>query len=95
MYHFTAGYQSAQRSPYQAAAYCACPAGVIEPLSLELDEESEDELESLAGMPLHPRAAGSGSGGPTSGGGLGSGALEDLRAQRFVLLRELWAAAPR
>jgi len=68
-----------------------CPtslAGVIEPLSLELDEESEDELESLAGAPLHPRAA-------VASGGLGSGPLDDQRAQRFVLLRELWAAAPR
>ena len=69
------------------------PAGVIEPLSLEPDEESEDELESLAGMPLHSRNFGSG--GPGAGAaGLGSGQLDDLRAQRFVLLRELWAAAP-
>lgn len=68
------------------------PAGVIEPLSLELDEESEDELESLAGMPLHSRAFGGGLG--AGAAGLGSGQLDDLRAHRFVLLRELWAAAP-
>ena len=64
---------------------------MIEPLSLEMDEESEDELESLAGVPLHPHRAASGSG----SGALALGAADELRAQRFVLLRELWAAAPR
>lgn len=66
---------------------------MIEPLSLEMDEESEDELESLAGVPLHPRAGGAAGG--SGSGALALGAADELRAQRFVLLRELWAAAPR
>ena len=53
-----------------------------------MDEESEDELESLAGVPLNPRGSG-------GGGAQALGAADELRAQRFVLLRELWVAAPR
>lgn len=63
----------------------AATAGAIEPMSLEMDEESEDELEGLAGAPLHaPRGGGVGD---AAGGG------DELRAQRFALLRDLWAAA--
>ena len=74
-------------------------AGIIEPVSVEMDEESEEELEGLAmamGGQHHsdpPPAA-------AAGGGSGSGAplaplgpLDDLQAQRFALLRDLWATA--
>lgn len=53
-----------------------------------MDEESEDELEGLAGQPLHARSSAAAGGDPAAAGG------EELRAQRFVLLRDLWAAAP-
>lgn len=60
---------------------------MVEPLSLEMGEESEDELEVLAGWPAR------------AGGGAGAEALasptggpEELRAQRFLLLRDLWAS---
>ena len=55
----------------------------MEPVSLEMGEESEDELEGLAG--LAPRGGGGGSGSPVPG------APDELRAQRFLLLRDLWA----
>jgi hypothetical protein len=67
-------------------------AGIIKPVSLEMDEESEDELEGMAmegQHQMHPAAAG---GGGSGGGGL-LGPAEELRAQRFALLRDLWATA--
>jgi hypothetical protein len=69
------------------------PAGVVEPMSLELDEESDEELEQLAAVagagphdvPLSPGGA--------SGPLAAPGGTDELRAQRFVLLRDLWASA--
>jgi hypothetical protein len=59
-----------------------------------MDEESEDELEGMAmegRRHMHPAAA---AGGSSSGGGGGPlGPVEELRAQRFALLRDLWATA--
>ena len=64
------------------------PSGVIEPLSLELGEESEDELESLA--------AGTGEGfegGPELSPGGSAAPGDEARASRFALLRALWGNA--
>lgn len=61
-------------------------------MSLEMDEESDEELESVAGL------LGGGGGDTVSPAGSGpqaappSGA-DELRAQRFVVLRDLWASA--
>lgn len=70
----------------------APPAGVVEPESLEVDEASEDELEGLAGLPPRASAAGSASASPDA---LPPPPPDELRAQRFLLLRDLWAAAAR
>ncbi|KAI3433675.1 hypothetical protein D9Q98_003484 [Chlorella vulgaris] len=60
--------------------------GVIEPMGLEMDEESDEELEALAS--IHTRSGFSHLS-PASSGAAG----EHLRAQRFALLRGLWATA--
>lgn len=70
-----------------ALAPPACAAGLIEPLSLEMGEESEDELESLAAAP-HGGADAS-----PAGGAAPPGAGDELRTSRYALLRDLWATA--
>lgn len=64
-------------------AWRCITAGVIEPLSLEMDADSEDELEAMVDA-APPSGSAPALAGEEAGGG--------LRAQRFALLRDLWAA---
>ncbi|KAL4430809.1 hypothetical protein ABPG75_006065 [Micractinium tetrahymenae] len=66
--------------------------GLIEPLTLEMGEESEDELESLAAA-AHGGAEASPAGSAVLLGPPPLAAGEELRASRFALLRDLWATA--
>lgn len=51
-----------------------------------MGEESEDELEALAGGASSRVGAGAEAAASPTGG------MEELRAQRFLLLRDLWAS---
>lgn len=67
-------------------------AGLIEPLSLEMGEESEDELESLAAA-AHENTEASPADSMVLAGAPPLTAGDELRASRFALLRDLWSIA--
>ena len=80
------------RCPHDGAthlSFVSPPAGVCQPLSLEMDEESDDELEALAGLYRTDSSADLAAAAAGGGGGVPG----QLHAHRFALLRDLWARA--